>query len=130
MNTAQRDSSARILVVDDDARITQLVCHLLGNFGYRVCSAKNGCDALAILEETSHADLIIADVIMPRMGGPQLVREMHAKGIHIPVIFLSGYTDDRLTTYGFDMDGVSLIPKPFSADRLLHQVKQVLSANP
>lgn len=118
---------ARILVVEDDIQIMRLLSDLLDREGFSVCRASDGIKALEILEIVS-PDLILCDVIMPRMSGPQMVREMNARGMHVPVIFMSGYTDDRLTALDFDPVSVSLVRKPFTAGVLLGRVRQALAS--
>ena len=117
-----------ILIVEDDDQIRRLIHNLLSQNGYRVYSANNGLKALATIKEVNPG-LILADVVMPQMSGPKMIRKMHETGVHIPVIFLSGYTEDRLTAHGFDPQRVVLIRKPFTAGTLLKQVAQVLAAN-
>ena len=87
---------------------------------------RNGVEALEQIE-TRAPDLILSDVIMPRMSGPQMIQQMHQEGIDIPVVFLSGYTDDRLHAQGFDATKVTLIRKPFQSEELLGCVSQALS---
>ncbi len=121
-----RMHNPHVLVVEDDAQITRLICTLLEQAGYRVRTANDGIQALERLESDT-PDLILADVIMPRMSGPLMVNQMNARSIHIPVLFLSGYTDDRLAAHGFDPNQVSLIRKPFKADALLSRVREAIS---
>jgi FixJ family two-component response regulator len=66
-------------------------------------------------------------MFLPQMSGPLMVKQMNARGIHIPVIFLSGYTDDRLAAHGFDPQQTLLIRKPFTAPLLLDRVKETLA---
>ncbi|MBT8147524.1 MAG: response regulator, partial [Gammaproteobacteria bacterium] len=109
---------AQILVVEDDLQIMRLVCEYLDKRGFRVSSADNGFKALEMLD-TMTPDLILTDVVMPKMGGPQMIKLMHARGIRIPVVFMSGYTDERLTAQGFDPTNIALIRKPFRETALL-----------
>ena len=125
VDEAKAMEDAHILVVEDDAQIRRLICDVLDQDGYSVSTASNGVEALETLDTVS-PDLILADVVMPRMSGPQMTREMNAKGINTPVVFLSGYTDDRLTAHSFDPESVALIRKPFTAADLLRRVKQAL----
>lgn len=120
---------AQILVVEDDPQILRLMHDILQLEGYEVRTASNGIKALQTLE-TVVPDLILADVVLPLMSGPRMVREMNAKGIQIPVMFVSGYTDERLTAHGFDAADVGLIHKPFTAETLLKRVKEALSDTP
>ena len=87
--------------------------------------ASNGCEALATLQSLT-PDLILTDVVMPEMNGPRLKREMDERGIQIPVLFLSGYDDERLALCAPELSKESLLRKPFSADELLDQVRKTL----
>ncbi|MBT8131337.1 MAG: response regulator [Gammaproteobacteria bacterium] len=122
------NGEVQILVVEDDVQVMQIVCELLDKHGFMVCSAGNGYKALEILDEMT-PDMVLVDVVMPEMGGPQMINLMHARGIHVPVVFMSGYTDDRLTAQGFDPDDIALIRKPFSEVSLLDRVRQALRAD-
>ena len=117
--------NAHILVVEDDNQIACLIHQVLTQEGYRVSSANNGVTALEILENET-PDLILTDVIMGQMSGPKMVERMNARNLSIPVIFMSGYTDDRLAAHGFDADTISLIRKPFTSTMLLDQVNEAL----
>ena len=126
-DAAEQVGEALILVVEDDVQIMRLIRSLLEQDGHTVCTASNGVQALEALE-TVTPDLILADVVMPRMSGPRMIRDLNARGIYIPVVFLSGYTDDRLTAHGFDATSVALIRKPFTEQVLLRRVREALSA--
>ena len=129
-DTSPRDGphvNAQVLVVEDDVQITRLICKLLDQDGFRVCTARNGAEALETLE-TITPDLILSDVVMPLMSGPKMIREMNARGIQIPVVFLSGYTDDRLAAHAFDSGTVSLLRKPFTARMLLGRVRRAVGS--
>ena len=124
---AKAIDGAQILVVENDAQIKRLICNLLDQEGFSVRTANNGIKALERLE-TETPDLILADVVMPQMSGPLMIKRMNARGIYIPVIFLSGYTDDRLIAHGFDAKKISLIRKPFTAAMLVSRVKETLAS--
>lgn len=121
-------ANSLILVVEDDTQIMRVVCSVLSDHGYRVISASNGCLGLDAAE-TMAPDLIVADVVMPQMSGPSMVKEMNSRGIDIPVLFLSGYSDDRLKTHGFDPATVPLLRKPFTAGTLLAQVRAAFAGD-
>lgn len=127
LDKAEAFADAHILVVEDDAPISRLIRGVLGREGYRVSTASNGIKALKILESET-PDLILTDVVMSQMSGPLMVKQMKAKGINIPVVFLSGYTDDRLAAHGFNATKVTLIRKPFTGAVLLGQVKEALAS--
>ena len=127
LDKAEAFADAHILVVEDDAPISRLIRGVLGREGFRVSTASNGIKALKILESET-PDLILTDVVMSQMSGPLMVKQMKAKGINIPVVFLSGYADDRLAAHGFNATKVTLIRKPFTGAVLLGQVKEALAS--
>jgi nitrogen-specific signal transduction histidine kinase/CheY-like chemotaxis protein len=118
----------KILVVEDDAAAGRLITRTLANEGYRVVVAHNGEQALALSKQNNWSfDLILTDVIMPVMNGPELVANLRKDMPDISALFMSGYTDDILERQGFSITDFDLIRKPFSPTRLLSQVKNFLS---
>jgi signal transduction histidine kinase/CheY-like chemotaxis protein len=117
-----------ILVVEDEPAVRNLVAHILGEQGYTVLFAEHGLAALEILaaNQSSPPDLIISDVKMPYMSGPQLVQQLQARGQLPKVLFISGYTDNQLSAEDLRSLGGALIYKPFVPHRLLQAVQQLL----
>ena len=103
-----------ILVVEDEQPVRSLVLLALANRGYRVLSAASGSQALALLDaEKPPLDLLLTDANMPGMSGIDLVRRLLAERPSLPVIVMSGYTED-LPRLGELEDRIALLPKPFS----------------
>ena len=96
--------------------------------GYKVLEAKSGEAALELIASTDETiDLLITDVVMPRMDGPALVREVREAHADMKVIFISGYTEDSFRErLGSDSD-IHFLPKPFSLKQLASKVKEVIS---
>jgi len=118
-----------ILVVDDDETVAELVGQVLRDVGYRVSRARDGHEALEHFSEGAvPVDLLITDVVMPGMGGPELVSRLLARGLAPPVLFMSGYTNDALTELYQRYRNVALLDKPFSRRELLHRVRRALDA--
>ena len=113
-----------ILVVEDTASLRKLVCNLLHENRYQVLEAADPVEALRLCEQHAGTiDLILTDVIMPKMSGPALVeaaRELH--GIS-RVIYISGYEDEALANHGVLREGIRLLQKPFEEDDLLRFVR-------
>jgi two-component system, cell cycle sensor histidine kinase and response regulator CckA len=94
-----------------------------------VVEAKSGEDALEkIVSGTEPVDLIVTDVVMPRMDGPSLVKEVRALHPDMKVIFISGYTEDAFRKRLGDEGGIHFLPKPFSLKQLAGKVKEVMVA--
>ena len=117
----------KILVVEDDSNIEQLVTFKLKNAGYSVSTAHNGAEALESLKKQS-VDLIITDVMMPIMGGKELVMELKKNPAtkSIPVVMLTSRTLEKEIVEGFSLGVEDYIKKPFSPQELIVRVKTVL----
>jgi len=119
---------ATILVVEDEAGIRALVRKILRRQGYEVLEAANGQDALTLCREHgTRVELLITDVLMPQMGGRELVERLQTQGHDMKVLYVSGYTDDP-TVYSGDLPpGTAFLQKPFTLGSLLDKVKDVLA---
>jgi two-component system, cell cycle sensor histidine kinase and response regulator CckA len=119
---------ATILVVEDEAGIRALVRKILRRQGYEVLEAANGQEALALCREIGRrVDLLITDLLMPQMGGRELVERLETQGHEMKVLYVSGYTDDA-TVYSGDLPpGTMFLQKPFTLGSLLDKVKEVLA---
>ncbi|HEY6877238.1 MAG TPA: ATP-binding protein [Polyangiales bacterium] len=112
----------RILLVDDDPEVRAVAFSHLENAGYDVLSAPSAEEALAILAHTP-VQMLISDVSMPGMSGVELARRAHEIFPHMPILLISGYSDE--------LDGEQIarfLPKPFSGQRLLAEVRSALDA--
>src|ERR1700722_4922937 len=119
---------ATILVVEDEAGIRALVRKILRRQGYQVLEAANGEDALALCREHGRrVELLITDVLMPQMGGPELVERLQTQGHDMKVLYVSGYTDDATIYSGELPAGTAFLQKPFTLGSLLDKVKEVLA---
>jgi PAS domain S-box-containing protein len=122
---------ATILVVEDEPGIRALVRKILRRQGYEVLEAANGQDALVLCREHGQrVDLLITDLLMPQMGGRELVERLQTQGHEMKVLYVSGYTDDA-TIYSRDLPpGTAFLQKPFTLGSLLDKVKEVLATEP
>jgi PAS domain S-box-containing protein len=119
---------ATILVVEDEAGIRALVRKILRRQGYEVLEAANGQDALALCREHGpRVELLITDVLMPQMGGRELVERLQTQGHDMKVLYVSGYTDDTTVHSGDLPPGTAFLQKPFTLGSLLDKVKEVLA---
>jgi PAS domain S-box-containing protein len=120
-----------VLLVEDEADVRSLAAELLARRGYTVLSAAEPAAALALAREhvgTIH--LLLTDVVMPGMSGPDLAAQLAAVRAHLRVLYMSGYTDDALGRHGVLGPGIALLPKPFSAEILARRVRESLDAAP
>jgi len=125
--TVKRGQPATILLVEDQAAVRLLAEDVLTEAGHTVLSAPNGAAALEIAQ--GHAcdlDLLITDVVMPGMNGPQLVELLKGTCPLLNVLFISGYTDSALEERGVVQKDVALLQKPFLPESLLNKVEELL----
>jgi PAS domain S-box-containing protein len=115
-----------ILLVEDDDAVRKLAREVLQISGYRVLEAANGEAALKIFEQEKPIHLVLTDVVMPAMGGRQLVERLLSINSEITVLYMSGYTENLMTLQGILEQGAHFIPKPFSPDGLALKVREVL----
>jgi len=114
-------------VVEDEPALRNLVVEGLQAGGYRVLVGENGADAIRTAEQyAERIDLLLTDVIMPQMSGPDLVICLKAVHPEIRVLYMSGYTDDKLSVIATDKD-VALMQKPFYMQDLLRKADEILS---
>ena len=120
---------ARILLVDDDPMVAQLVIDMLTMDGYEVDTAPNGIAALEMTESDRY-DVILTDLHMPEMNGADLYRELAKRQTHPPqkIIFITGTAGTSEAHRVVQETGLPLLTKPFNVVELLELVRQVLGA--
>jgi two-component system, cell cycle sensor histidine kinase and response regulator CckA len=117
-----------ILLVEDEAQLRTMVTAALERAGYRVLAASGPVEALGLAQGfTEVIDLLVTDVVMPQMTGPVLAAELQGRRPGLPVLFMSGYTDDAALRSGLLHDQINFLPKPLSAFVLLRKVAQAIS---
>ncbi len=117
----------KILVVDDEKLIRNVIKEYLLNEKYEVLEAENGFDALRVLSENK-VDLIILDIMMPKMDGYECLKEIR-KSLTIPVIMLSARKEEEDKLSGFNLGVDDYVTKPFSPKELVARVKAHLKRN-
>jgi two-component system OmpR family response regulator len=123
--TDLKPSEARLLVVDDEPNILELLATSLRFAGFEVTTATNGREALAAAR-SFRPDLVVLDVMMPDMDGFDVVRRMRGEGATVPVLFLTARdaTEDKVA--GLTVGGDDYVTKPFSLEELVARVRAVL----
>ena len=117
--------SRHIFVVDDEARIREVVQYALERDGFRVSSADDGASALEALSGAHDFDLVVLDVMLPGMDGLELCRRVRATS-KVPILFLSARSDEIDRVLGLELGGDDYLTKPFSPRELVARVKAVL----
>lgn len=119
--------SERILVVDDEPNIAQIIAYILGDSGYKVLSASNGAEAIAAFNKINgQLDLLIADIGMPDISGPELYQKLRGRQPRLKALFMSGYATP------LDLDQVAgkaaaFIQKPFNFATLGSRIREILA---
>jgi two-component system cell cycle sensor histidine kinase/response regulator CckA len=123
------EGSETILLVEDDENVRTLVRTILQRYGYQVIEAQTGGDALLVSERHGGAiDLLLTDVIMPHISGPQLA--MRLGRLVSKVLYMSGYTEDSIVRQGVVDASIALLQKPISPEALVRKVREVLDSPP
>lgn len=115
----------KILVVDDESRMRKLVKDFLGREGYQVLEAGDGMEAMEVFYDEKDIALIILDVMMPRMDGWQVCREVRQSS-KVPIIMLTARSEERDELQGFALGVDEYISKPFSPKILVARVEAIL----
>lgn len=122
-------SGESILLVDDDASIRTLVADVLKCAGYRVIAARSGADAIDAMHANNiPVDLVITDIVMPKVSGTELFAMVSRMQPRLPVLLMSGYSDGALTASGLVDGRTEFLAKPFRAEVLLARVRALLDA--
>jgi two-component system cell cycle sensor histidine kinase/response regulator CckA len=124
--------SGTVLFVEDEPMLRELGLTVLNELGYRVFTAENGKDALALIARHPDAkiDLLLTDVVMPEMGGKELVERLRPLYPHTKVIYCSGYTEDAIFhNGGLDAD-VHFLQKPYTVAAVAQKVRDVMCSVP
>ncbi len=127
--TPRATVSGAVLVVEDEDAVRALAARILGSAGYAVTTAHDAAEALALCDARSEPfDLVLTDVIMPGMNGKALANRIAERWPSVPVVFMSGYTDDVVARHGVLDPGTRFVEKPFAAHLLLDAVGSALDA--
>jgi two-component system, cell cycle sensor histidine kinase and response regulator CckA len=122
-----RRGSETILLVEDEPALRKLTAAMLEREGYLVLEASDGADALQLLgEHDGRVDLVLSDIIMPRMGGPELARHAASRWSGLPFVFMSGYIDESLGQSRSLGAETAFLPKPFTKEHLARKMREVL----
>jgi CheY-like chemotaxis protein len=116
-----------VLVVEDEDGVRELVRQILEDHGHAVLTARHGRDALLTAERYERPiDLVVTDVVMPEMGGGELVERLLARRPNLKVLYISGYTIDEVVRRGVHGAPASFLHKPFTSDDFMRRVRGVL----
>jgi CheY-like chemotaxis protein len=121
------EGSETLLLVEDNDAIREISAQALRRRGYTVFEARNAEEAIDwATKSTTHADMLITDVVMPGMSGPNLAARLTQQSPNLRVLYMSGYTDDAVEVHGAFWGGVPLLQKPFTPSQLAESVRVAL----
>ncbi|MGB9374791.1 MAG: response regulator transcription factor [Jiangellales bacterium] len=123
MQTAETE--ARLLVVDDEPNIRELLSASLRFAGFSVTTAASGGEALERVR-SDRPDLVVLDIMLPGMDGLEVVRQLRGNGIEVPVLFLTAKDDARDRIVGLTLGGDDYVTKPFSLEEVVARIRAIL----
>ena len=125
---ARMASGATVLIVEDEPQVRGAAARVLRRYGYTVLDAQDGLEALALWAERGpEIALIVTDVVMPQLGGRELVRRLRADGVMVPVLFISGYAEGATPEQADDSGRSVFLAKPFDIDVFVRVVAELIT---
>jgi PAS domain S-box-containing protein len=118
-----------ILLVEDDPLVLTIAKRALVDAGFEVLEASNGRKAIELVESEARIDAVLTDLAMPEIGGRDLARRLRTQRPTLPVVFMTGYTDDVVTSRGLLDSGVPFLEKPLSPDTIVRTMREVVAAS-
>jgi DNA-binding NtrC family response regulator len=123
---ASSAGSETILLIEDLAELREMIATILRSKGYKVLQARDGADAVNLAgSHFAPIDLIVTDVIMPKLNGPEAIRQIRMRRPSVKAIYITGYSDQVLTDEELFSNSLT-IEKPFQPDTLLAKIREIL----
>jgi two-component system, cell cycle sensor histidine kinase and response regulator CckA len=122
------EDGCHLLVVDDERAVRRFASRILQQDGHTVHEAADGAEALELIGQgTVPVELVVSDIIMPRLNGVELLKALAVTHPSVPVILMSAYAQRELAEMGVVAPPCGVLPKPFPAERLIQEVRRCLS---
>ncbi len=119
--------SEHVLLVEDEEAVRRVVTRVLKGLGYQVTEARDGLDALTVATKLAGPpDLLVTDIVMPRISGRELVDSLRQLWPSLRVLFMSGYADETVGESGPLAPGAAFLAKPFLPEQLAAKVREAL----
>jgi DNA-binding NtrC family response regulator len=119
--------SETILLIEDEEHVRAVSRAILARSGYKVVEVQNPAEAIEFCGKPSKPiHLVLTDIVMPKMSGPELAKQLRALRPEIKVLYMSGYTDDTIIRHGMLDPKTAFLQKPFTPEDLLRKVRDVL----
>jgi CheY-like chemotaxis protein len=126
-----RGGAETVLLVEDELLVRQLTHEILRRHGYHVLEAADGLEALTLIHDhPGPIDLLLTDVVMPRMSGHELVERARPVRPEMRVLYVSGYSEEAIARQGQLTEGVDLLAKPFTPGLLTAKIRELLDRTP
>ncbi|MCK5133503.1 MAG: response regulator [Candidatus Sabulitectum sp.] len=119
----------RILVVDDEKIVRETILAILSSIGFEATAVPGGAEALAVLEKGEIPDLMMLDLTMPGLNGADVFKRLRNKGMIFPVLVVSGYSKEKLSSLFPDRGPNGFLQKPFSPDSLKRKLNETFNSN-
>jgi two-component system cell cycle sensor histidine kinase/response regulator CckA len=122
-------AGATVLLVDDEGAVRRFAGRVLEREGYTVREARDGAEALDLVRQGGSFDVVVSDIVMPRLNGVELMQALASSHPDLPVILMSGYATAALSELGI-VAPCSILAKPFPPERLLEEVRRCIRSSP
>jgi two-component system cell cycle sensor histidine kinase/response regulator CckA len=126
----QERGGETVLVVEDEPQVRAITVNMLKTRGYNVLEAADAAQALALAGETPVIQMLVSDVVMPDLSGPEVASRVQAAHPDIRVLFMSGYTDEAVSRHGVSGGSAAFLQKPFTGRQLASKVREILQMPP
>jgi CheY-like chemotaxis protein len=126
----QERGSETVLVVEDEPQVRAITVNMLKARGYTVLEAGDAQQALTIAGETADIQMLVSDVVMPDLSGPEVASRVRVAHPAIRVLFMSGYTDEAVSRHGASGGSAAFLQKPFTGRQLARKVREILTRPP
>ena len=126
---ADLTGAGTVLLVEDEDPVRLFSARALRNKGYKVLEARSGELALELLDTAEQPDILITDVVMPRMDGPTLIGKVRERRPDLKIICISGYAEGSFREKLDRFEDIHFLPKPFSLQQLAGKVKEVMAVD-
>ena len=124
--TAPAGGSETILLAEDDTLVRELVVQTLEPLGYRILATANGSQAIEVSQRQEKIDLLLTDIVMPKLSGSDLAKRIQSERPNLPVLYMSGNSGDALIRYGVAAKDVTVLRKPFTPNALAQEVRRTI----
>ena len=123
--------AVRILLVEDEDSLRRPLGAILRKMGFEIIEASNGTEALKLIADKKLTiNLLITDMVMPRMGGLELAKQVRGQSPHARILYLSGYSDEDIDDARIDSSTTWFLQKPFSSKAFSEKIAEILAAKP